>query len=200
MFAHANSSLILAPVLVSALLTTNGCTSTHRVSERSGAYSRITEEVTGEPVQVFLRDGRTLRLTDLYVGVDSTMGAPSQGDRKQFPTSVLRKIEVVDHGTGFWHGAGIGLGTGLGATLVSVGAQKKRPCTVPCPCRRPCHKCPIDLSWRAYREHPWTERGLPVSGPRAQLEREDCFLWTSSGDGTIFRALSPPSPFFGSAA
>lgn len=121
---HLSKTSILIPFLVGMLLVATGCTSTHRVSERGDGYSRITEKVTGETVQVFLRDGRTMKLRNLYVGANSTRGMRPNGGSRHFPTSALRKIEIVDRGTGFWQGAGIGLGTGLGATLVVVGTEE----------------------------------------------------------------------------
>ena len=117
LFARTACSRLL-PLLVGVLLAATGCTSTHQVSKHSDGYSRITEKVTGKTVRVFLQNGQTMRLSNLYVGANSTKGTLAQGERKRFPTSELRKIEVVDHGTGFFQGAGLGLGSGLGSTLL----------------------------------------------------------------------------------
>ena len=108
---------MLMPFLVGVLLVANGCTSTHQVSKPSDGYSRLTEKLEGETAQVFLHNGQTMRLRNLYVGANSTRGVLPRGGSKRFPTSDLYKIEIVDHGTGFWQGAGLGLGPGLGSTL-----------------------------------------------------------------------------------
>ena len=122
-FSRPSTPLLLVPLLAGVLLATTGCTSTHQVSKHSDGYSRITEKVTGETVRVFLQNGQTMRLSNLYVGANSTKGTLAQGERKRFPTSELRKTEVVDHGTGFWQGAGLGLGSGLGSTLLLAVTQ-----------------------------------------------------------------------------
>ena len=122
LFARTACSRLL-PLLVGVLLAATGCTSTRQVLKHSDGYSRITEKVTGETVRVVLRDGRAMKLRNLYVGANSTRGTRPQGESKRLPTSELRKIEVVDHGTGFWQGAGLGLGTGLGSTLLLAVTQ-----------------------------------------------------------------------------
>ena len=122
-FSRLSTPLFLVPLLAGVLLAATGCTSTHQVSKHSDGYSRITEKVTGETVRVVLRDGRAMKLRNLYVGANSTRGTRPQGGSKRFPTSELREIEVVDHGTGFWQGAGLGLGSGLGSTLLLAMTQ-----------------------------------------------------------------------------
>jgi len=124
MFVHVRTPLRLLPLLGSMLLVATGCTSTHRVAQHAGGYSQVTEDVTGETVRVVLRDGQTMKLKNLYVGADSTRGTRPNGERRRVPTAALRKLTVVDHGTGIVQGAGIGLGTGLGTTLVATGTAE----------------------------------------------------------------------------
>ena len=119
----ARPPIFLVPLLAGMLLLATGCSSTHRVMEPSGGqeasrsetygYSRVTEDVSGETVRVFLRDGREMELQNLYVGPDSTTGVRPTGAYETFPTSFLQKIKLVDRVAGFWQGAGVGLGLGL---------------------------------------------------------------------------------------
>jgi len=124
MFAHVRPPLRLLSLLGGMLLVATGCTSTHRVAQDTGGYSHVTEDVTGETVRVVLRDGQTMKLKNLYVGADSTRGTRPNGERRHVPTAALRKLTVVDHGTGVVQGAGIGIGTGLGTTLIATGTAE----------------------------------------------------------------------------
>ena len=128
----ARPPIFLVPLLAGMLLLATGCSSTHRVMEPSGepsggreasrseayGYSRVTEDVSGETVRVFLRDGREMELENLYVGPDSTTGTLPQGGKKTVPTSALQEIEVVNRGTGFLQGAGIGIAVPLASGVL----------------------------------------------------------------------------------
>lgn len=116
LFADVSQThLGLVPLLAGLLLVATGCSSTHQVSRTpSDGYARVTEAATGETARVHFRDGRTMKLDNLYVGPDSTTGLPpDSGQDRSFPTPSLQKIELVDRGAGFWQGAGVGLGLGL---------------------------------------------------------------------------------------
>jgi hypothetical protein len=128
-FAHTNSSLILAPVLVGLLLAATGCTSIHRVVAPSGGqgerpsdaygYSRVTEKVAGKTITVLLRDGREMELKNLYVGPDFTTGTRPQGGERTFPTSIVKKVELTNRGRGFLEGFGVGAGTAFGSAVLA---------------------------------------------------------------------------------
>ena len=128
--SRISTSPLPVPLLVGMLLLATGCSSTHRVAESSGEqevirsdnyrYSRVTQEVSGETVRVSLWDGREMKLENLYIGPDSTTGTLPQGEKKTVPTSALQEIEVINRGTGFLQGAGLGLGATFVVTLFSA--------------------------------------------------------------------------------
>jgi len=107
------------PVLVGLLLIATGCTSTQKISPAaSDGYARLTEAATGKTAQVYFRDGRTLELENLYVGVQSTRGTGPNGRRRAFATTSIWKVELVNRGTGFLQGAGLGIGGPLASGAV----------------------------------------------------------------------------------
>lgn len=131
----SSPSLSLVPLLGGILLTAMGCSSTQTVTNHSDGYSRVTEAVARETVTVHFRDGRTLKLKNLYVGPEVTTGVVPAGqeEERSFPTSDIWRITAVDRGTGFLQGAGLGgvgplgggllaqlQGDGLGADLMTV--------------------------------------------------------------------------------
>jgi hypothetical protein len=124
LFADVSQThLGVVPLLAGLLLVATGCSSTHQVSRtQSDGYARVTEAATGETARVHLRDGRTVKLNNLYVGPTSTTGvAPGSGQDRSFPTESIRKVELVDRSSGFWQGAGIGAGV-LASSGLLVGA------------------------------------------------------------------------------
>ncbi|MFB6279521.1 MAG: hypothetical protein ABEK75_08440 [Salinibacter sp.] len=119
----SQTQLGLVPLLTGLLLVATGCSSTQQVSRtRSDGYARVTEAATGETARVHLRDGRTVKLNNLYVGPTSTTGVvPGSGQKQSFSTASLQKVELVDRSSGFWQGAGIGAGV-LAASGLLMGA------------------------------------------------------------------------------
>ena len=127
--AFTFSQHLLVPLLAGMLLLATGCSSTHRVMGPSGGqeasrsetygYSRVTEDVSGETVRVFLRDGQEMELQNLYVRPDSTTGTGPDGDQISFPTSMVKKVESKKRGRGFLEGLGIGAGTAFGSTVLA---------------------------------------------------------------------------------
>lgn len=107
------------PVLMGLFLIATGCSSTQTISPAaSDGYARLTEAATGKTAQVYFRDGRTLELEDLYVGVQSTRGTGPNGRRRAFETASVWKVELVNRGTGFLQGAGLGIGGPLASGAV----------------------------------------------------------------------------------
>lgn len=107
----------LVPLLTGLLLVAAGCSSTHHVSRTSpNGYARVTEAATGETARVHLRDGRTVKLKNLYVGRDSVTGisTESHDGPRSFPTAAVRSVEFVNRGTGFLQGLGTGFAVPLG--------------------------------------------------------------------------------------
>jgi hypothetical protein len=79
----------------------------------------VTEKVAGKTVMVLLRDGREMKLKNLYVGPDSTTGTRPQGEERTFPTSSLKKVEFTNRGRGFLEGFGVGAGTAFGSAVLA---------------------------------------------------------------------------------
>jgi hypothetical protein len=116
----SRTQLGLVPLLAGLLLVAAGCSSTHQVSRtQSDGYARVTEAATGETARVHFRDGRTTKLNNLYVGPTSTTGVlPGSGQDQSFPTDSIRKVELIDQGTGFFQGIGIGAGVPAASGLL----------------------------------------------------------------------------------
>lgn len=117
--ASCTGTLRVVPLLSMLLLLACGCSSTHQVSRTpSDGYSRVTEAATGKTARVYFWDSRIMQLQDLYVGPDSTTGTLPQGNQISFSTSTLKKVELVDRGTGFLEGVGIGAVSALGSAVL----------------------------------------------------------------------------------
>ena len=126
--AHPAQALFgLLILLAGLLLVTAGCSSTHHVSRNQpNGYAKVTEAAAGETARVHLRDGRTLKIEDLYVGADSTSGIllNTPYGRRTFSTSEIRTVEFVNRGLGSVQGAGVGFGVPFGAGLI-LGAMQE---------------------------------------------------------------------------
>jgi hypothetical protein len=116
--ASCAGSLQPVPLLGVLLFLACGCSSTHQVAHtQSDGYSRVTEAAYGKTARVHFRDGRTMKLEELYVGADSTTGIGPHGTDRAFSTSTIWKVELVNRGVGFLQGAGAGAAGPLGGAL-----------------------------------------------------------------------------------
>jgi len=116
----------LVPLLAGLLLVVAGCNSTHHVSRtQPNGYARVTEAAAGETARVHFRDGRTMKLENLYVGPDSATGvSPESPDgNRSFPVAAIRSVEFVNRGAGFLQGLGTGFAVPLGAGMVASATE-----------------------------------------------------------------------------
>jgi hypothetical protein len=96
-----------------------GCTTTKQVpSNTPSARSRVTVAAQGKTAHLHLTEGRTLELTQLYVGPQTTSGRTPTGTKRTIPTAALQKIVFIDRGIGFLQGAGLAGGPVLTVGLV----------------------------------------------------------------------------------
>lgn len=116
---HLTHSTLLPLLFGIALLAGSGCTSTHQVShDHPSTYGEVTRAAIDKTARVHLSNGVTLRLDNLYVTSDSTMGVSEDGQKKAVPTADVLRVEVFDSGTGALKGAGIGFASPLGIGIL----------------------------------------------------------------------------------
>lgn len=123
---HLRSSFVALRVLHPALLLSGlfllgtGCTTTKMVSsDAPNARSKVTAAAQGKTAHVHLADGRTLKLTNLYVGPQTTSGRTPAGTKTSVSNTAVLEVEFINRGMGFLQGAGLGGGSVLTVGLLS---------------------------------------------------------------------------------